>query len=107
MRGWITLLVVVFATSASAHPCPDAKPAKPPAKKASPSTRVPRSNDVVQLYTRTGHALARVRQNSAAEPLMMRYRLINIADVLANPSKRADAVAALDKINADLKKLVP
>ena len=59
------------------------------------------------LMTGLGTALAAIRNNAAANPLFMRYRLINVNDAIVTPTKRADAVATLDKINADVKKLVP
>jgi hypothetical protein len=108
MRALVAVLTLALAAPAAAHPCPGAKPKKTATKKAA-TLGAPTAEQVMQHYQRTGLALRSAHHvaSAATEPLFMRYRLVNLNEAIRTPDKRAAAIATLDQLDADVKRLIP
>lgn len=108
MRAVVAILTLALASPVAAHPCPSPSPAPKPAPK-SPTPQPPTVQQFVDLYSRTGAAVQAARKvdETAAAPLLPRYRMINIHVGIRDGARRAKDAAELETLLAAAKKIAP
>ncbi len=85
---------------------------KPPTRLQSappPAIAAPSPNQLAELYTQVGRALAAAAKANPTSTLDLwpRFRWVNFMDAIKTPAKRAEAGAVLDKLLVEAKKLQP